>query len=73
MAGAVGLDPDRVAPFTVDARAGQGPAGLPQGGETLIRFTNNHLGYAITWYGLAIALVAVAVLMLRRQRQTSRA
>lgn len=69
MAAAVGLDPATVAPFTVDQRAG---AALPQGGETVVRFTNNHLGYAITWYGLAAALVAVwaAVVLKRRRRAT---
>lgn len=36
-------------------------------------FSNNHLGYALTWYGLALALVGfyVAVLM-RRRRSTPR-
>ncbi|MBE7733847.1 SURF1 family protein [Devosia faecipullorum] len=48
-----------VAPFYVDLPAG--PDGdLPQGGETMISFSNNHLGYALTWYGFAI----VAILML---------
>ena len=27
--------------------------GLPQGGETVIEFPNNHLGYALTWFGFA--------------------
>ena len=36
------------------------PAQLPQGGETVVEFPNNHLGYAYTWYGFAI----VAVVML---------
>lgn len=67
MAVAVGLDPSRVAPFTVDAFAGESPAGIPQGGETVVSFSNNHLGYAITWYGLAAALVVVYGLMLRKR------
>ena len=29
-------------------------------------FANNHLGYAITWFGLALALVGVYVALLRR-------
>lgn len=69
MAAAAGLDPAMVAPFTVDARAGQTPGGLPQGGETIVSFPNSHLGYSITWYGLAAALaVVVAVVALRRRR-----
>jgi len=30
-------------------------------------FSNNHLGYAITWFGLALALVGVYVALLRRK------
>lgn len=37
------------------------PAPLPP------RLTNNHLGYAITWYGLAAALIGVYVALLRRR------
>jgi surfeit locus 1 family protein len=48
----------RVAPFTIDADAGA-PGALPQGGETRLNFPNNHLGYALTWFGLAAALVGV--------------
>lgn len=49
-----------VAPFTIDLVAAETPAsGLPQAGETRMVFTNNHLQYAITWYGLAAALLAV--------------
>ncbi|MDQ0470407.1 SURF1 family protein [Labrys wisconsinensis] len=49
---------DRVAPFYVDADASP-PGGLPQGGETRLVFPNRHLEYALTWYGLGGALVAV--------------
>lgn len=39
------------------------PTALPQG------LSNNHLGYAITWYGLALALIGVyAALLYRRYR-----
>jgi surfeit locus 1 family protein len=49
-----------VAPFTIDLIATETPpGGLPQAGETRMAFTNNHLQYAITWYGLATALLAV--------------
>lgn len=48
-----------VLPFMLDAtgdyRAGQ----LPQPNETKVSFTNNHLGYALTWYGLACTLIGV--------------
>ena len=35
------------------------PGGLPIGGLTRIELTNNHLQYAITWYGLALTLLVV--------------
>lgn len=57
-----------VAPFFVDAKAGQEPAdapGKPVGGLTVISFHNNHLGYALTWYALA-AMTAGAWFWLRR-------
>jgi surfeit locus 1 family protein len=56
---AKGLAPP-VAPFTIDLVASETPpGGLPQAGETRMSFSNNHLGYAITWYGLALAALAV--------------
>jgi len=39
--------------LTVDAPAGE-PGALPQGGETVVEFPNNHLGYALTWFGFAL-------------------
>jgi len=42
-----------IAPFYVDLPAGA-PGELPQGGETVVSFPNNHFGYALTWYGFAI-------------------
>ena len=48
-----------VMPFFVDAGDTANPGGLPQGGVTLIEFPNNHLQYAITWFGLAATLLVV--------------
>ena len=50
------------APYFVDADAG--PDAWPVGGLTVVRFHNNHLVYALTWYGLAL-MVAGAAWMLR--------
>ena len=51
-----------VAPFTADLVAeATPPSGLPQAGETRSRFSNNHLQYALTWYGLAAALAGVCI------------
>ncbi|QQN64767.1 SURF1 family protein [Bradyrhizobium diazoefficiens] len=45
-----------VAPFFVDADAGSQSAGGPIAGLTVIRFPNNHLIYALTWFALAFML-----------------
>lgn len=50
----------RVAPFTVDAeRDAAAPTNGLEGGATELAFPNNHLAYAFTWFGLALALLAV--------------
>jgi len=70
IAAAIGLPADRVAPYYIDAAFDPAlPDGLPQGGETTVTFTNNHLQYAVTWYGLAAALVAVFFVYVRTQRR----
>jgi surfeit locus 1 family protein len=59
IAAARGLD--AVAPFFVDAAAGQNPPGSPDqpvGGLTVVNFHNSHLVYAITWYALALMVAA---------------
>jgi surfeit locus 1 family protein len=65
---AAGLGLTGVAPFTLDDRA-SGPSGLPQGGETRLTFTNRHMEYALTWYGLAASLMAVMVAAFLRRRR----
>lgn len=55
---AVGME---LLPVVVEADATPNPGGLPQGGRTNLELPNNHLQYAITWYGLAGALVAIYV------------
>lgn len=69
-AAAAGLPADKVAPYIIDAFADPDLAGgLPQGGETIVTFTNNHLQYAVTWFGLAAALAGVLFAFLRPRRQ----
>lgn len=38
-----------------------------------VAFSNNHLGYALTWFGMAIALIGFYVAMLRRARNSQAA
>ena len=48
-----------VLPFLIDAGAAPNPGGLPVGGVTLIDLPNSHFEYALTWYGLALALLVI--------------
>ncbi len=48
-----------VVPFFLEARANDVPGGWPKGGQTRLSLTNNHLQYAVTWFGLALCLVGV--------------
>jgi surfeit locus 1 family protein len=54
-----------VAPFYVEQEAPPAPGGFPQVGRIEPKLPNNHLGYAITWYGLALMLIGVFVFWLR--------
>lgn len=40
------------APYFVDADAKSNPGGYPVGGLTVVRFPDNHLVYALTWFAL---------------------
>jgi surfeit locus 1 family protein len=48
-------------PVVVGLEQPEGPAGLPKAQRVAADFRNNHLGYALTWYGLAVALLVVLV------------
>jgi surfeit locus 1 family protein len=41
------------APAIIEADATPNPGGWPKGGQTVVHFRNEHLQYAITWFGLA--------------------
>ena len=57
-----------ISPFTVFATTSTNPdwAALKPSAPPAA-FTNNHLGYALTWFGLAAALIAFYVVLLRRR------
>jgi surfeit locus 1 family protein len=62
IAAAKGLDKPgagAVAPFYVEQEAPTPPGGLPQPGKLVVVLPDNHLQYALTWYGLAAVLAAV--------------
>ena len=48
-----------ISPFYIDAFETPGAVEWPKGGTTRINFSNRHLEYAWTWFGLAGALLAV--------------
>jgi surfeit locus 1 family protein len=58
-----------VAPYFVDADGTPNPGGWPRGGLTVIQFPNNHLQYAITWYGLAAMMLLCGAILLRSERR----
>jgi len=60
MAAAAGA-PD-APPVLVDAVGAPGGPTLPVGGQTVVDIPNNHLQYALTWFALAAALLAIYVL-----------
>jgi surfeit locus 1 family protein len=55
----------QVAPFILVALGPAPPERYPDPARHLPRPPNNHLSYAITWYGLAVALVVIFVLWAR--------
>lgn len=75
-----------VAPYFIDAEASaplpqaltlEPPARLPDDmlpvpGLTVVSFNNNHLTYALTWYGLALMVAAGAWYLLREERRLRR-
>ena len=46
-------------PGILEADATPNPGGWPKGGQTVVSFPNNHLSYALTWFGLAGGLLGV--------------
>jgi surfeit locus 1 family protein len=48
-----------VAPFYVEQESPQPPGGWPHAGKIVVSLSNYHLGYAFTWFLLALALASV--------------
>ena len=62
-----------IAPFYIDQEAPAARGGLPRVGPLKANLPNNHLQYAITWYGLAAVLVIVSLLLFRSRRREAQA
>ena len=72
MGAARGLERQRLAPYFIDAGDAPNPGGWPVGGLTVVTFRNAHLGYALTWYALALMTVLGTWLMLRERTGSRR-
>lgn len=58
-----------VAPFYIEQEAPVPQGGLPHPAALKVHLRNEHLQYAITWYGLAAVLVAIFAIWARKRRQ----
>jgi cytochrome oxidase assembly protein ShyY1 len=58
-----------VAPFFVELESPQPPGGLPRAGALKVNLRNEHLQYAITWYGLALVVAVMFAVWLYGRRQ----
>jgi surfeit locus 1 family protein len=52
------------APFYIDQEAPMPPGGWPKAGRLEVHLPDNHLQYAITWFGLALGLAGVYIVWL---------
>jgi surfeit locus 1 family protein len=58
------------APFYIEQESPVPPGGWPKPGKLQVNLPDNHLQYAITWFGLALALAGVyLVWIIRRLRR----
>jgi surfeit locus 1 family protein len=55
---------DTTAPFYIEQEAPVPPGGWPKPGKLVVALPDNHLQYAITWFGLALGLAGVYVVWL---------
>ncbi len=58
-----------VAPYFVDAAAADDHTRWPRGGLTVVRFANNHLQYALTWFVMAAMAAGIGVWLWRVERR----
>jgi cytochrome oxidase assembly protein ShyY1 len=55
-------------PFILHLSPQAGQTGWPRPQSLNANLRNNHLGYALTWFGLALVLAIVAGLFVRNRR-----
>lgn len=59
MADYLGLPPDQVTPFFLEAGPAPNPGGFPIGGQSRTELPNDHLQYALTWFSFAVILAVI--------------
>ena len=59
----------RVAPFYIDLETPVPSSGIPKPGPLHVRLKDDHLQYAITWFGLAAVVIVAFGFWLRAQRR----
>ncbi|MEM8540050.1 MAG: SURF1 family protein [Pseudomonadota bacterium] len=64
-----GKPAEQFVPIFIDQDNKANPTQLPVGGVTIIDLPNNHLQYAVTWYGLALTLIGVLGFYVVRHRR----
>jgi len=57
-----------VAPFYIEMESPAPPGGVPRPGSLTVKLRNEHLGYALTWFGLAAVLLVVFGFWAARRR-----
>ena len=63
----------KVAPFVLQALPDADPAKFPRASGPQAQLRNNHLQYAGTWFFLALTLLVIAGLFIRKQRKPTEA
>jgi surfeit locus 1 family protein len=56
----------KVAPFVLQALPGDDPKKFPRAASPEVQLRNNHLQYAITWFSLALVLLVITGLFIRK-------
>jgi cytochrome oxidase assembly protein ShyY1 len=56
-------------PFYIEQESPAPPGGAPRPGPLMVKLRNDHLGYAITWFGLAAALMIAFTVWAATRRQ----
>jgi len=62
-----------IAPFYIDLESPSPPSGLPKPGPLEVGLKDDHLQYAITWFGLALVIATAFVIWLRGRLRSASA